>query len=217
MNRTNNNNFTASGVHETLRGLGVRVVGHLSGGIGYVEVLELRDARRTDAAISHALKLVGTAPALILDLRSARAGEPSAIAVLASYLFDTESVHRDAVYMAAGDGLPVPAPKVPTQRYLDRDVYVLTGPETSPAVATLARRLQRMGRALVVGEAPRIRGAQSAVVPDLGCAAAAALQVAHATAAKRLLAVGAAPDRNRLMRYVQAVNDRVGRALSLAS
>jgi hypothetical protein len=74
-----------------------------------------------------------------------------------------------------------------------------------------------MGRALVVGEGPRMQMDHPPVTPDLACRADSALQVAHATAAKRLLAVGAAPDRRRLMRYVEAVGERVGRALSLAS
>jgi hypothetical protein len=136
--------------------------------------------------------------------------------VLSSYLFDTEPVHIDAVYRATGDTLP-PTPRVATRRYLDRDVYVLTSAETAPEAAALARRLQRMGRALVVGEGPRVHRDHPAVTPDLACRAGSALQVAHATAAKRLLAVGAAPDRRRLLRYVEAVGERVGRALSLAS
>jgi C-terminal processing protease CtpA/Prc len=217
MQRATNNSVTTSGTHEALRGLGVRVVAHLSGGIGYVEVCELCDTPSTDAAISHALGRVGDSPALVIDLRGARCGEPATVALLSSYLFDTEPVHLETVYRPTGDALPLPAPRVATQRYLDRDVYVLTGPETAPAATELARRLQRMGRALVVGEPPRVFADQAPVTPDLACEARAALQVAHATAAKRLLAVGAAPDRGKLLRYVTAVGDRVGRALSLAS
>ena len=217
MHRAKHNSVTASGAHEALRGLGVRVVAHLSGGIGYVEVRELCDTPSTDAAVSHALGRVGDAPALVLDLRGAQCGEAANGALLSSYLFDTEPVHLENVYLAAGDALPLPAPRVATKRYLDRDVYVLTGPDTAPAATELARRLQRMGRALVVGEPPRVYQHQSPVTPDLACDASMALQVAHATAAKRLLAVGAAPDRAKLLRYVAAVGDRVGRALSLAS
>lgn len=217
MHRARHSSVTVSGAHEALRGLGVRVVAHLSGGIGYVEVRELCDTRRTDAAVAVALSRVGDAPALVIDLRGARCGEPATLALLSSYLFDTEPVHLETVYRPTGDTLPLPAPRVATQRYLDRDVYVLTGPDTAPAAAELARRLQRMGRALVVGQAPRVFADHSPVTPDLACEARSALQVAHATAAKRLLAVGAAPDRTRLLRYVEAVGDRVGRALSLAS
>lgn len=217
MHRAESKSVTTSGAHEALRGLGVRMVAHLSGGIGYVEVRELADTPSTDAAISHALARVGDAPALILDLRGAQCGEPATVALLSSYLFDTEPVHLETVYLPSGDSLPTPAPRVATQRYLDRDVYVLTGPETAPAASELARRLQRMGRALVVGESPRVYADHSPVTPDLPCPAGSALQVAHTTAAKRLLAVGAAPDQRKLLRYVQAVGDRVGRALSLAS
>ena len=216
MIRATNNSFTASGSHAVLRKLGVRMVAHLAGGIGYIEVRELTDPPRTDSAIAQALAQVGDAPALILDLRGARSGDQATVAVLASYLFDTEPVHIDAVYRASGDTLPPPRAEA-TRRYLDRDVYVLTGAHTAPEAALLARRLQRMGRALVVGEGPRVRSDQVPVTPDLACSEGAALQVAHATAAKRLLAVGAAPDRRRLMRYVEAVGERVGRALSLAS
>lgn len=217
MSRTQHDPLTTSGTHPALRGLGMRVVAHLSGGIGYVEVRELADPRLTDAAISLALGRVGDAPALIIDLRSARTCEPGTVALLSSYLFDTEPVHIDAVYCGTGQTLPMPAPRVATRRYLDRDVYVLTGPDTAPAAAELARRLQRMGRALVVGEPPRARGDELSVTPDLGCPSTTALQVAHATAAKRLLAIGVGEDRSRLLRYVEAVNARVHRALALAS
>lgn len=216
MHRATHRSVTASGAHEALRGLGVRVVAHLSGGIGYVEVRELSDAPRTGAAISHALSEVGDAPALVIDLRGARSGEPATVALLSSYLFDTEPMHLET-YLPKGDTLPFPAPRGAAQRYLDRDVYVLTGRDTAPAATEFARRLQRMGRALIVGEPPQAFADQSPVTPDLACEAGAALQVAHATAAKRLLAVGAAPDRGKLLRYVAAVGDRVGRALSLAS
>jgi C-terminal processing protease CtpA/Prc len=216
MQRASRNSVTVSGSHEALRALGVRLVAHLAGGIGYVEVSELRDPSRTDAAISEALARVGDAPALILDLRGARAGDPATVAMLSSYLFDTEPVHLEEVYRAAGDALP-PRPAVAVRRYLDRDVYVLTSAHTAPAAAELARRLQRMGRALVVGEAPLALGGQQRLMPDLACDAGAGLQVAHATAARRLLAVGAAPDRRKLLRYVEAVGERVGRALSMAS
>lgn len=217
MQLTRDSSVTLSGAHKALKGLGVRVVAQLSGGVGYVEVRELGDAASTDAAIRHAFDRVGDAPALIIDLRGARSGEPATMALLSSYLFDTEPVHLETVYRPAGDKLPLPTPNVTTRRYLDRDVYVLTGPETAPTAAELARRLQRMGRALVVGEPPMVFADHSQVTPDLPCEAGAALQVAHATAAKRLLAVGTTNDRGRLQRYVEAVGDRVGRALSLAS
>lgn len=217
MHRIKNSSVTTSGAHEALKGSGVRVVAQLSGGIGYVEVRELGDTAATDAAIQHAFSLVGDSPALIIDLRGAQTGEPATMALLSSYLFDTEPVHLETVYRPAGETLPHPAPRVATRRYLNRDVYVLTGRQTAPAAAELARRLQRMGRALVVGEPPRVFADHSPVTPDLSCESGSALQVAHATAAKRLLAVGAAPDRGKLLRYVEAVGDRVGRALSLAS
>lgn len=217
MHRAKNSSVTLSGAHEALKGLGVRVVAQLSGGIGYVEVRELGDAPSTDAAIQHAFARVGDAPALIIDLRGARSGDPATMALLSSYLFDTEPVHLETVYRPTGHTLPLPTPRVATRRYLDRDVYMLTGPETAPAASELARRLQRMGRALVVGEPPLVFADHTQVSPDLPCEASTALQVAHATAAKRLLAVGTTQDRGRLLRYVEAVGDRVGRALSLAS
>ena len=116
MYRANHNSVTASGAHEALRGLGVRMVAHLSGGIGYVEVRELCDTPSTDAAIAHALARVGDAPALILDLRAARCGEPGTVALLSSYLFDTEPVHLETVYLPTGGVLPFPAPRVATLR-----------------------------------------------------------------------------------------------------
>lgn len=168
------------------RELGVGTIAHLAGDIGYVDVRELPNARLTDAAVASALEDLGETPALILDLRCAHVGDPSTLAVLSSYLFDTEPVHLENVYIDSSHAPPRPAPRVATTRYLDRDVYILTGPETAPAASELARRLQRMGRALVVGETPRAFADRAPVTPDLPCPARQALHVAHGTASKRL-------------------------------
>jgi C-terminal processing protease CtpA/Prc len=183
----------------------------LTENIGYVDVRELCDLRRADAAVSLVMQQLGESPALILDFRSTLNGNPAIAAVLSSYLFDTEPVHLDAVYLESGVRPERPAPRVATARYVDRDVYVLIGPHTAPAAAELARRLQRMGRALVVGQAPRGYADFPAVTPDLACGWALALQLAHATACKRLLAIGAASNERQTQQYVAAVDQRIGR------
>src|SRR3712207_5447065 len=100
-------------------------VGWLAGNVGY---LRLESAGEGDDVIAE-LDALATARALLIDVRDARGTVPGALALLASWLFDTEPLHVDAVYSGAGHD-KVHSPSIvptPRARYIEPAVYVLVG------------------------------------------------------------------------------------------
>ena len=191
-----------------LRALGFERVARLCGNVGYVDVRRFPDVERGAAAAAAVMDALGDADALIIDLRRNRGGDRATAALLSSFLFDTEPVHRDAEYWSEGRrSLVRRAHAVPAARYLGREVIVLTGPETSALGATFARSLQELGRATVIGGAPRERPGLAATAPDVAVAAPLALHAAHLAALHRLLASSASDtlraELRRAIRYVQ--------------
>jgi len=95
------------------------------------------------------------ADALILDLRENGGGSAALIPVLASYLFDDQPVHLyDQVDRRLGTRTQAwTAPALTGARFGGKKpVYILTSASTISAAENLAYTLQKLGRALVVGE-----------------------------------------------------------------
>jgi C-terminal processing protease CtpA/Prc len=108
--------------------------------------------------ISAAMTLVASTRALILDLRENRGGSTYGMAYWCSYFFpEGESVHLTDVYRRTTGQTQQfwTLPYVPGQRYLDRPVYVLTGPVTFSGAEDLAYNLKVRNRAMLVGESTR--------------------------------------------------------------
>ncbi len=174
---------------------GVGRVARLAGNVGYLALSDFHDSARFAVIVDEVMDGLSDADALIIDLRGHRGGSRSAAALLASCLFHTEPLHVDAVYWGP-DSSARPLRIVPRgmcARYAEKRVIVLTGAATSAVAAELARSLQALGRATVIGEAPVRGGAGDAagappLVPDLTAPAAQALRVAHLLALRELLA-----------------------------
>lgn len=127
---------------------------------GNVGVIDLRKLVRPDfaaPAAAAALTLVAGTDALVLDLRRCSGGTPEMVAMMASYFLDPEPVHLMTLSFRNED-----RPRqswslshVDGPRYLGRPVYVLTSDRTFSAGEALAHHLQRLERAVVVGERTR--------------------------------------------------------------
>jgi C-terminal processing protease CtpA/Prc len=104
------------------------------------------------------MTLLANTDALILDLRRNRGGSTYGMAYWCSHLFpDGESVHLTDVYRrSTGETQQFwTVPYLTAARYLDRPVYVLTGPVTFSGAEDLAYNLKVRGRAVLVGESTR--------------------------------------------------------------
>ena len=191
-----------------LRALGFERVVRLCGNVGYIDVRLFPGVERGAAAAAAVIDALGDADALIIDLRRNRGGDRATAALLSSFLFDTEPVYRDAEYWSEGHRTWARAPhRVPTARYVGREVVVLAGPETSALGVAFARSLQALGRAAVIGQTPRVPPGSAPLALDVAVAAPLALHTAHLAMLHRLLAssAGAAlrAELRRAIRYVQ--------------
>jgi len=132
-------------------------VEHLSGNIGYLKVNAFLDAERGGGVAAGAMAFLANTDALIIDLRQNGGGEPSMLALLASYFF-SGSVHlNDLAYRISGTRdyqvtQTWTQPYVPGQRYLDKAVFILTSARTFSAAEEFTYDLQALRRATVVGE-----------------------------------------------------------------
>lgn len=137
---------------------GIRKVERLEGDIGYIETTLVAEPADGAGTISAAMTIVANTKALILDLRGNRGGSTYGMAFWCSFLFpEGESVHLTDVFRrTTGETQQFwTMPFVPGARYLDRPVYVLTGPVTFSGAEDLAYNLKVRGRATLVGERTR--------------------------------------------------------------
>ncbi len=137
---------------------GIRRVERLTDDIGYIATTLVAEPADAAMMISAAMTLVANTRALILDLRENRGGSTYGMAYWCSYFFpEGESVHLTDVYRRTTGQTQQfwTLPYVPGQRYLDRPVYVLTGPVTFSGAEDLAYNLKVRNRAMLVGESTR--------------------------------------------------------------
>jgi Peptidase family S41 len=160
------------------RGFGFAV--RLAPDVGYVEIRSFRGGAGARERVAAVLERLAGARALILDLRRNHGGDRSMVALFTSMLFDTESMHRDAVYARTAEApwsLALAEARCTTQQ-----VYVLVSRDTDSLGQAFAANLQRLGRGLVVGESgPRVTAnIQTAAETALGAAYRAATATAGA-------------------------------------
>ena len=137
-----------------------------AGGIGKVEVLsnnigllEVRPILYPSVLVSDkfasAMTLVADAAALIIDLRNCVGGSPDTVALICSYLFDSEPVHLNSMVDRSGleSEQSWTLAQLPGRRFgSSKPVVVLTSATTFSGGEELAYDLQQIGRAKVVGE-----------------------------------------------------------------
>jgi len=145
-------------------GGGVACVQRLEGNVAYLNLSPvLFPAVMAGRAVTAALGLVADADALLLDLRGCLGGEPAMVALVASYLWDSEPVQLTGLRERGADAVR----QSWTQPYLAgprfgkvKPGFVLAGPATFSGGEQLAYDLQQLGRAQIVGA--RTRGGANA-------------------------------------------------------
>ena len=142
---------------------GFERVERLSGNVGYLKFNSFADAEGGDAVAAGAMAFLANTDALIIDLRDNQGGGPSMLALLASYFF-TGPVHlHDSAFRLAGTKdynvtQTWTLPYVPGERYVDKDVYILTSQRTFSMAEAFTDALQSLKRATVVGETTATTG-----------------------------------------------------------
>lgn len=133
---------------------GFAKVERLPGNIGYLEFLNFMDEELGADTVAAAMNFVNGTDSLIIDMRRNGGGNPAMVALVCSYLFDTEPVHLNDLYWREGNRTEEFWTKkvVAGKRYLNKDVYVLTSERTFSGAEEFTYNLKNLKRATIVGE-----------------------------------------------------------------
>ncbi|NMF63212.1 peptidase [Brasilonema octagenarum UFV-E1] len=136
-------------------------VERLAGNIGYLDLRAFVPPELSGETAIAAMNFLSNTEALIIDLRQNGGGSPDTVALISTYLFDHQLVHLNNLHWREQDANGVyyervqqywTLPYVPGQRYLDKDVYVLTSSFSFSAAEEFANNLKQLKRATIVGE-----------------------------------------------------------------
>lgn len=133
---------------------GVERVERLPGNIGYIDLRAFPPLQWAAESMAAAMTLVANTDALIIDLRKNGGGDPSTVAFVTSYLFETRT-HLMDFYSREEDRTEqsYTFDWVPGQRFgQKRPVYVLTSSHTFSGAEEFTYNLKNLKRATIVGE-----------------------------------------------------------------
>lgn len=138
-----------------LANFGVERVERLAGNVGLLELREFYDPALGGDAVVAAMNLLAHADALIVDVRRNGGGDPAMVALVTSYLFDSEPVHLNDLYWRSRDTTQQfwTLAYVPGRRYgRAKPIWVLTSRRTFSGAEEFAHNLKHLKRAVLVGE-----------------------------------------------------------------
>jgi len=130
-------------------------VERLPGNIGYLKLNGFVSAAHGGETAVAAMNFLAHTDALIIDLRDNGGGDPAMVALISSYLFDTEPVHLNSLYYRPSDKTHQwwTSVHVPGSRFgKDKAVYVLSSSKTFSAAEEFTYNLQNLKRATIIGE-----------------------------------------------------------------
>lgn len=135
------------------RNFDINRVERLSGNLGFLQLYGFEPPEFAGETLAAAMTFITHTEGLIIDLRYNRGGSPGMVALLCSYLLPPyPAVHLSDLHWPGRTQQSWTAAYVGGPRYLDRPVYVLTGPETSTAAEEFAYTLKQLKRATLIGE-----------------------------------------------------------------
>lgn len=131
-------------------------VQRLEGNIGYIQLDGFNEAGSIKSTVDAVMRLVQGSDALIFDLRNNGGGDPQAVALISSYLFDPQTpVHLNSLYSRPDDTTTDywTHDQINTSLAMpDTPVYVLTSDHTFSAAEEFTYNLKNLKRATIVGE-----------------------------------------------------------------
>lgn len=137
------------------RNFGFMRVERLAGNIGYLDLREFMAPQIAGDTARAAMTFLSSADAVIFDLRQNGGGSPDMVSYLISFLMGPQPVHLNDFYFRPNDTTRQSwtMPYVAGERFIDRDVYILTSSRTFSGAEEFTYNLKHLKRATVVGEA----------------------------------------------------------------
>lgn len=224
---------------------GFERVERLPGNVGYIRLnLFFPTEYGGDTAVA-VMRFVAGTEALIIDLRGNDGGHPNMITLLASYLFSEEPVQLSGLFRRKTNAVQQywTMPYIPVERYIGKEVYILTSKRTFSGGEAFAYDLKNLKRAILVGETtegaanprdvyrinehfwmgiPNARPISpvtqtnwegTGVKPDIEVSAELALKTAHLAALKKLLENSASSNDESLKDRLRKAIETVQREL----
>ena len=141
-------------------------VERLPGNIGFLDIDLFVDPAFAGNSATAAMNFLANTDALIVDLRYCPGGNGEMVTLISGYFF-ADSIHLGDYYQREDDLTKQSwtSPFVAGQRYLNKDVYILTSKRTHSAAEAFAYNLQNLKRATIVGETTRGGGASGRAIP----------------------------------------------------
>ena len=137
------------------RNFDINRIERLAGNLGFLQLYGFEPPEFAGATLAAAMTCLAHTQGLIIDLRYNRGGSPGMVALLCSYLLPAyPATHLSDVSWPSEQRTQQSwtSAYVGGPRYLDRPVYVLTGPETATAAEEFAYTLKQLKRATLIGE-----------------------------------------------------------------
>jgi C-terminal processing protease CtpA/Prc len=134
---------------------GFEKVERLPGNVGYLDLRQFAPATECGETVVAAMSFLANADALIVDLRRNGGGDPAMVALISSYLFDSEPVHLNDLYFRKDNTTHQwwTLPYVSGKRYgAAKPIYVLTAKRTFSGAEEFTYNLKNLKRATIVGE-----------------------------------------------------------------
>lgn len=137
------------------RNYGFEKAERLNGNIGYLKFNLFCPPELGGETAIASMNFLANTDALIIDLCNNGGGSLAMVALITSYLFDSEPVHLNSLYWRPEDRTHQwwTLPYVPGKRFgTDKAVYVLTSRRTFSAAEEFSYNLQNLKRATIIGE-----------------------------------------------------------------
>ena len=139
--------------HNSLENFGFENVQRLEGNIGYINFKGFAEPNSSSKTLESAMNFVANTNSLIIDLRENRGGDNEMLLLFCSYFFkDKTNLYTTYIRDKDKTVQNTTLSKVSGQKYLGKNVYILTSKKTFSAAEALAYFLKAYKLAQVIGE-----------------------------------------------------------------
>ena len=164
-NETNNRKQKKlDNISNSLENFGFEEVRRLAGNVGYINFRGFAEPKSSEVALASAMNFVSNTNSLIIDLRDNRGGDNDMLLQFCSYFLNSKTNIYQTYFRNTGiNKKNWTQAKVKGQKYLSKNIYLLTSGNTFSAAEGMAFILQNYKLAKVIGE--QTGGAANPIAP----------------------------------------------------